>query len=177
MISVATSRKKSADNSEKLDLSDIIFRKKGATSEDDFMKRAQEMAMQPSGRSNQLDLGVNRNLSSSNKPSHLNDYVKESNEFVNAMADLSRGKITPKTRELFGKKPNKAKKAKGNKTVAKKAEVNLKGISTLTEPSTPKKNLEFKREDLLKAFIMKEVMQRYDLNRIYERIPSAKFDE
>ena len=33
------------------------------------------------------------------------------------------------------------------------------------------------REDLLKSFIMSEVLQRYDINRIYSRIPSIKKDE
>ena len=33
------------------------------------------------------------------------------------------------------------------------------------------------REDLLKSFVMSEVLQRYDINRIYSRIPSIKSDE
>ena len=33
------------------------------------------------------------------------------------------------------------------------------------------------REDLLKSFIISEVMQRYDINRIYSRIPSVKSDD
>ncbi len=33
------------------------------------------------------------------------------------------------------------------------------------------------REDLLKSFIMSEVLQRYDINRIYSRIPSIKNDD
>lgn len=33
------------------------------------------------------------------------------------------------------------------------------------------------REDLLKSFVMSEVLQRYDINRIYSRIPSVKSDE
>jgi hypothetical protein len=47
-----------------------------------------------------------------------------------------------------------------------------------TEPAIETKPaVSFGREDLLKAFIMNEVMQRYDLNRIYERIPSFNKDE
>lgn len=33
------------------------------------------------------------------------------------------------------------------------------------------------REDLLKSFIMSEVLQRYDINRVYSRIPSMKPDD
>ena len=33
------------------------------------------------------------------------------------------------------------------------------------------------REDLLKSFIMSEVLQRYDINRIYSRIPPIKNDD
>ena len=33
------------------------------------------------------------------------------------------------------------------------------------------------REDLLKSFIMSEVLQRYDINRIYSRIPPIKEDD
>lgn len=33
------------------------------------------------------------------------------------------------------------------------------------------------RDDLLKSFIMSEVLQRYDINRIHSRIPSAKTDD
>ena len=33
------------------------------------------------------------------------------------------------------------------------------------------------REELLKSFIISEVMQKYDINRIYSRIPSIKSDD
>jgi hypothetical protein len=37
--------------------------------------------------------------------------------------------------------------------------------------------INFGREDLVKSFIMSEVLQRYDINRIYSRIPSVKSDD
>ena len=40
-----------------------------------------------------------------------------------------------------------------------------------------KPNISFNREDFVKSFIMSEVLQRYDINRIYSRIPSARSDE
>jgi len=38
-------------------------------------------------------------------------------------------------------------------------------------------DLRFNREELLKVFVMTEVMQRYDLHRIYSRIPSFEKEE
>lgn len=37
--------------------------------------------------------------------------------------------------------------------------------------------IKIEREDLLKSFIMSEVLQKYDINRIYNRIPSIKSDD
>ncbi|MFZ5950043.1 MAG: hypothetical protein ACOYXC_05035 [Candidatus Rifleibacteriota bacterium] len=37
-------------------------------------------------------------------------------------------------------------------------------------------NLGFSREKLIQAFIMSEVMTRYDINRIYERVPGVSND-
>lgn len=45
------------------------------------------------------------------------------------------------------------------------------------KPLVSKEDLRFGRNDLLKAFVMSEVMQRYDLNRIYSRIPGVKSEE
>lgn len=39
-----------------------------------------------------------------------------------------------------------------------------------------KSKISITRKDLLKSFIMNEVLQRYDINRIYSRIPSSKSD-
>lgn len=33
------------------------------------------------------------------------------------------------------------------------------------------------KNDLLRSFVMSEVLQRYDINRIYSRIPNAKSDD
>ncbi|MBP5469892.1 MAG: hypothetical protein J6Z11_11690 [Candidatus Riflebacteria bacterium] len=44
-------------------------------------------------------------------------------------------------------------------------------------PQQEKPKVTIGREDLLKSFIMSEVLQRYDINRIYSRIPSIKKDE
>lgn len=62
--------------------------------------------------------------------------------------------------------------------IAKASEI-LKDIQKkVDEESVVSKPLvSFDRDDLLKAFVMKELMQRYDLNRIYERIPSFNKDE
>lgn len=38
-------------------------------------------------------------------------------------------------------------------------------------------SLRLGKDDLLRSFIMSEVLQRYDINRIYSRIPSARTDE
>ncbi len=49
-----------------------------------------------------------------------------------------------------------------------------------SEPSVEIKQqpkIQIEREDLLKSFIMSEVLQRYDINRIYNRIPSIKSDD
>lgn len=41
---------------------------------------------------------------------------------------------------------------------------------------TSKSEFSLKREDLVKSFILSEVMTRYNLNRIYDRIPDFKDD-
>ncbi len=45
------------------------------------------------------------------------------------------------------------------------------------KPLVSPEDLRFGRNDLLKAFVMSEVLQRYDLNRIYSRIPGFKKEE
>ncbi len=42
---------------------------------------------------------------------------------------------------------------------------------------TQETKIKIGREDLLKSFIMSEVLQRYDINRIYSRIPPIKEDD
>lgn len=42
---------------------------------------------------------------------------------------------------------------------------------------TQETKIKIGREDLLKSFIMSEVLQRYDINRIYSRIPPIKTDD
>jgi len=39
------------------------------------------------------------------------------------------------------------------------------------QPKAHPINISFDRESIVKAFVMSEVLQRYDLNRIYSRIP------
>ncbi len=56
------------------------------------------------------------------------------------------------------------------------------GSFNLSEPAPvlsqqEKPKITIGREDLLKSFIMSEVLQRYDINRIYSRIPAIKKDE
>lgn len=56
------------------------------------------------------------------------------------------------------------------------------GSFNLGEPEpvvsfTQETKVKIGREDLLKSFIMSEVLQRYDINRIYSRIPSIKEDD
>lgn len=56
------------------------------------------------------------------------------------------------------------------------------GSFNLGEPEpvvtyTQETKIKIGREDLLKSFIMSEVLQRYDINRIYSRIPPIKTDD
>ena len=56
------------------------------------------------------------------------------------------------------------------------------GSFNLGEPEhvvtyTQETKIKIGREDLLKSFIMSEVLQRYDINRIYSRIPPIKNDD
>ena len=56
------------------------------------------------------------------------------------------------------------------------------GSFNLGEPEpvvsyTQQPQIKIGREDLLKSFIMSEVLQRYDINRIYSRIPPIKNDD
>ena len=56
------------------------------------------------------------------------------------------------------------------------------GSFNLSEPEptsvvTERPQVKIGREDLLKSFIMSEVLQRYDINRIYSRIPPIKSDD
>lgn len=56
------------------------------------------------------------------------------------------------------------------------------GSFNLGEPEpvaayTQETKIKIGREDLLKSFIMSEVLQRYDINRIYSRIPPIKEDD
>lgn len=51
------------------------------------------------------------------------------------------------------------------------------GNSEPVAASVQETNVKIGREDLLKSFIMSEVLQRYDINRIYSRIPSIKNDD
>lgn len=56
------------------------------------------------------------------------------------------------------------------------------GSFNLSEPEpvvtyTQQPQIKIGREDLLKSFIMSEVLQRYDINRIYSRIPPIKNDD
>ncbi|MBR4329000.1 MAG: hypothetical protein IKP71_04040 [Candidatus Riflebacteria bacterium] len=56
------------------------------------------------------------------------------------------------------------------------------GSFNLGEPEpvvayTQETKVKIGREDLLKSFIMSEVLQRYDINRIYSRIPPIKEDD
>lgn len=44
------------------------------------------------------------------------------------------------------------------------------------DTSSESVNFSFKRNDLLKSFIMSEVLQRYNIERIYDRIPGIKSD-
>ncbi len=44
-------------------------------------------------------------------------------------------------------------------------------------PEQASSGLKLDRNNLLKAFIMSEVMTRYDINRIYERVPGVRQDE
>lgn len=46
---------------------------------------------------------------------------------------------------------------------------------TVVQYEAPK--IKIGREELLKSFIISEVMQKYDINRIYSRIPSIKSDD
>lgn len=48
--------------------------------------------------------------------------------------------------------------------------------ANVSSPISPEE-LRFNREELLKAFVMSEVMQRYNLHRIYSRIPGIKTEE
>ncbi|MEW6709196.1 MAG: hypothetical protein AB1403_05170 [Candidatus Riflebacteria bacterium] len=62
-----------------------------------------------------------------------------------------------------------------NQTLAEKLKTApLPPISGQTQPQSI--NLGFNREKLIQAFIMSEVMTRYDINRIYERIPGVNND-
>lgn len=47
------------------------------------------------------------------------------------------------------------------------------GLASESATETEKEQISMTREDLLKSFVMSEVLQRYDLNRIYSRIPSV----
>ena len=42
---------------------------------------------------------------------------------------------------------------------------------------TPQEPFSFNRNDLLKSFVMAEVLQRYNIERIYDRIPGIKSDD
>lgn len=50
-------------------------------------------------------------------------------------------------------------------------------VSLNVSPGLTPEDLRFNREALLKAFVMSEVLQRYDLNRIYSRIPGVNTEE
>ncbi len=54
---------------------------------------------------------------------------------------------------------------------------NLGDVDTSSPREQVQSHIKMGREDLLKSFIMSEVLQKYDINRIYSRIPSIKTDD
>lgn len=121
---------------------------------------------------------LNASKGASFEPINYKSREPVSDEFVQAMLDLGGSNMAS------SKKAKKKKEAKpaaptvsqtdipSNIALTKKLAAKLDSVSAPT-PEV----ISFGREDILKAFVMKELMQRYDLNRIYERIPAAKFDE
>jgi len=62
-----------------------------------------------------------------------------------------------------------------NQTLAEK--LMSSSLPTARDQAQPQSvNLGFNREKLIQAFIMSEVMTRYDINRIYERVPGVSND-
>ena len=57
-----------------------------------------------------------------------------------------------------------------------KPEAKLNCDNKLTQKST-KVDMRLSREQLIKSFIFSEILQRHDINRIYDRIPSIREDD
>ena len=52
------------------------------------------------------------------------------------------------------------------------------GASTdQNEPRLHHDGFKLSRQDLLKTFVLSEVLQRYNINRIYERIPGIRSED
>jgi hypothetical protein len=61
-----------------------------------------------------------------------------------------------------------------------KAEENLRSASSGIRQSSSRpddNNFAFNRKTLIQAFILSEAMNRYDINRIYERVPDVRRDD
>ena len=61
--------------------------------------------------------------------------------------------------------------------MGKEGSFNLASTPVVSYSAQPVKDFKMTRDDLLKSFIMSEVLQRYDINRIYSRIPAVKSDD
>lgn len=51
------------------------------------------------------------------------------------------------------------------------------GVGLTAEPGVEPGGMTFDRNDILKSFVMAEIMQRYKIERIYERIPAFRSDK
>ncbi len=61
--------------------------------------------------------------------------------------------------------------------MGKEGSFGLASTPAVSYSAQPVKDFKMTRDDLLKSFIMSEVLQRYDINRIYSRIPAVKSDD
>jgi hypothetical protein len=130
---------------------------------------------------NRTNSGTRQVRRSSMEPiSFGNEPVED--DFVQAMLNLGGLGKGDKRSGTPARKANKAAaresmaSQRSNQTASAKVNVKAPKMPEMASKQSSQ-GVSFEREDILKAFVMKELMQRYDLNRIYERIPAAKFDE
>ncbi|MDD3000320.1 MAG: hypothetical protein PHF29_01020 [Candidatus Riflebacteria bacterium] len=104
---------------------------------------------------------------------------KRTSRSRNAPLDTSIAISDPEPfKKRTSKKREKPSEAEREEQIAKASAIlNDIKMKVDTEEKATKPAVSFGRDDLLRAFVMKELMQRYDLNRIYERIPSFNKDE
>ena len=108
------------------------------------------------------------------------NYNHEDGEEVNGFVDPSNSFIPTQQVDNKKKKKQKLQEIQTEQALTKQKERIFKKLqASLNNQNLLNSNqkISFGKNDILKAFIMQELLQRHDINKIYERIPDIRRDE